>query len=682
MRRNIRKSPETEDLLPEIERLRRKCADLEESATQAKRMEVALRESLERFQAIVDNTPMVAIQGFDEHGVVRHWNPASEALYGYAAAEAIGKRLQDLLFSGSEVAEFEARLQTIWQSGKAAPPQEWPVLTRSGELRWVYSTMFPVFAGAKVAEVFCMDVDTTELRQARQTLRESEERLKATLDATADGILAVDRAGKVIFANKRFANMWRIPPDLMDTGDDAELLAFVRDQLIAPEAFLARVKELYESVRDDFDILRFRDGRVFERYSRALALGDELIGRVWSFHDVTERVGMEEERRKLEMQIQQAQKLESLGILAGGIAHDFNNLLMTILGHADLALLGLPAESPVRDDLEEIVAASHRAADLCRQMLAYSGKGQFVIESVDLGKLVQEMAHLLLVSVSKKAVLQFHFGSNLPRVEADPSQLRQVIMNLVTNASEAIGDKSGFISVHTGVMECDRTYLEDTHLGESLPEGRYVFLEVSDTGCGMSEEMRAKVFDPFFSTKFAGRGLGLAAVLGIVRGHKGAIRIHSECGKGSTFRVLLPVASEAVKSADEKAALPSRWRGSGTVLLVDDEESVRKLAAKMLKRLGFDVLTAADGREALEVFRGQAEEITCVILDLTMPHLNGEQTFRELRRIKGDVRVILSTGYNEQGVTERFLGGGPAGLIHKPYQLNTLEAELRRVLNV
>jgi nitrogen-specific signal transduction histidine kinase/ActR/RegA family two-component response regulator len=395
--------------------------------------------------------------------------------------------------------------------------------------------------------------------------------------------------------------------------------------------------------------------------------------------DSSERRRAEDERLKFLSQIQQTQKLESLGVLAGGIAHDFNNLLMAVLGHADLALDALPAASEARDDLAEIRRAAQRATELCKQMLAYSGKGRFVIQPVELQKVVEEMLHMLRVSISKNAILKLNFAPNLPPVDADASQLRQVVMNLVVNASEAISERSGVITLSTGAMDCDRQYLSEAWLDEQLPEGMYVFIEVADTGAGMDLETRSRIFDPFFTTKFTGRGLGLAAVLGIVRGHRGAIKVYSELGKGTTFKVLFPVSHRA-EVREEGSAVRGIYEGKGTVLLVDDDESVRAVGRKMLERIGFTVVTAADGSEAIARFRERADDIICAIVDLTMPHVDGAETFRELRRMRPGVRVILSSGYNEQDVTQRFVGKGLAGFIQKPYQLSTLVAVLQEVL--
>jgi len=331
------------------------------------------------------------------------------------------------------------------------------------------------------------------------------------------------------------------------------------------------------------------------------------------------------------------------------------------------------------DNIDEISKASQRAAELAKQMLAYSGKGRFVVQALDLSELVEEMAHMLEVSVSKKAVLRYELANGLPAVEADASQIRQVVMNLISNASDAIGDRNGVISIATGLMDVDRSYLQETYIDEELPEGPYVTLEVADTGCGMDAETQGKLFDPFFTTKFTGRGLGMAAVLGIVRGHEGAIKAYSELGRGTTMKILLPaVGPPAV--AHGNSAKESLWQGSGTVLLADDEESVRVVGKAMLERLGMEVVLASDGVEAVKIYREQTDAIDCVILDLTMPHMDGEEAYRELRRIRNNVRIIMSSGYNQQEVTQRFVGKGLGGFIQKPYTLHALAVALRNVL--
>jgi signal transduction histidine kinase/CheY-like chemotaxis protein len=396
--------------------------------------------------------------------------------------------------------------------------------------------------------------------------------------------------------------------------------------------------------------------------------------------DLTERKRAEESHRKLEAQILHSQKLESLGVLAGGIAHDFNNILTGILGYIDLARIETPPDSSARRLMEEAAKNSHRAASLTKQMLAYSGKGRFVVRPMNLSTLVTDTARLLEISIAKKCSLRYDLAAQLPACEADATQMGQILMNLVINASEAIGDQCGVIGIATGAMHCDRAYLAEAYLDEGLLPGLYIFLEVSDSGCGMTPETREKIFDPFFSTKFTGRGLGLAAVLGIVRGHRGAVKVYSEPGKGSTFKVLLRATTQPAVEEKAPPAADEEFRGSGTVLVVDDEQSVRDLARDMFTRLGFMVLSARDGCEGVRVFRDHVDDIRLVLLDMTMPRLDGVETFREMRRMRSDLRVLLSSGYNEQTATSRFVGKGLAGFIQKPYSFDQLIVAVKQAM--
>ncbi|MBK6938626.1 MAG: response regulator [Planctomycetes bacterium] len=393
-----------------------------------------------------------------------------------------------------------------------------------------------------------------------------------------------------------------------------------------------------------------------------------------------ERAQDEDRRRAFDLQLQHAQKLESLGVMAGGIAHDFNNLLTSVLGHADLALRELPPASPARELIEAAVDGARRAAELTQQMLAYSGRGRFVVAPLDLSAVARDMLRLLEVSISKKCSLVLDLDDHLPAIEADAGQIRQVVMNLAINASEAIGEASGTITIRTGVSECDREELNEFYLDPKLEPGTYVFLEVGDDGCGMSKETISRMFEPFFTTKFTGRGLGLSALLGIVRGHHGAVRIYSELGRGTTFRVLFPVSQSAQPAQPTKEPPTRPWRASGTALIVDDDASVAALAGRMFEAMGFQVLFAVDGQQAIDVYATHAGSIRIVLLDVTMPKLDGEATLRELRARDAQVRVILSSGYDETTAMQRIAAERRPAFIQKPYRFQQLAAVVRAVL--
>src|SRR3990172_9613307 len=390
----------------------------------------------------------------------------------------------------------------------------------------------------------------------------------------------------------------------------------------------------------------------------------------------------EQESLELERRLLHAQKLESLRILAGGIAHDFNKLLMAILGNLDLALRKLSPVSPARANIEQSAQAARRATDLTRQMLAYSGKGRFMMKAMDLSELVEENTHLFRSSVARTTSLDLHLDRSLPAIDADAGQVQQVIMNLITNASEAIGESAGRITITTGAQDCDAQCLRRNRIEDAPPAGRFVMLEVSDTGCGMDEQTQQRLFDPFFSTKAKGRGLGMSAILGIVRGHRGAVFVESGVGKGSTIRILFPALAEApaVKDAAANANIADAGTSAlnGTVLVVDDEEIVRNVCKEMVQSFGMQVLTASDGRDAVEMFRNSPGKISHVILDLTMPNMDGMTAFKELVRIWPGVNVILSSGYNEQDSIQRISDQGIAGFIQKPYSLAKLREALEK----
>ena len=382
-------------------------------------------------------------------------------------------------------------------------------------------------------------------RTIEADLRESEERYRLLFQTTSSGFalheILLDDAGKprdyrFLEVNPAFTRLTGLKAEDLIGRTVLEVMPGTEPYWI--ESY-GRVALTGESV--EFDHYSAVLGRHYDVRAYSPSPGRFAV----VFHDLTEQLRAEEEKRKLEEQVRQAQKMESLGVLAGGIAHDFNNILMAVLGHAELALAEISPMSPARRSISEIATAAHRAAELCRQMLAYAGKASVVLERVDLRSLVEEMAHLLKTAISKKAILNLNLEKGLPPIKADPSQIRQIVMNLIINASEAIGDRSGVITVAVGATRCDEEYLRKTELREDLVPGLYMHLEVTDTGHGMDAETRTRIFEPFFSTKFTGRGLGLAAVLGIVRSHKGALKVYSEPGKGTTFKVLFPALEDA-----------------------------------------------------------------------------------------------------------------------------------------
>ena len=385
----------------------------------------------------------------------------------------------------------------------------------------------------------------------------------------------------------------------------------------------------------------------------------------------------EQDREKIQAKMLQAQKLESLGVLAGGIAHDFNNLLTVISGNAGLALTRLGPGHPALPLLDDVVKAAQRAADLTRQMLAYSGRGRFQIRPIELADHVREIARLLQSSIPRLVELRLELDEHLPTVQGDAAQLHQVLMNLVINGAEAIGPGAGTLVVKLAAEQLGEAGAGELIGQERLPPGRYLRLSVTDSGAGMDAATRARIFDPFFTTKATGRGLGLAAVLGIVRGHHGALRIATAPGKGASFEVLLPAAGARAAAAGGESA-PAR--GQGTILVIDDERFVRTATCRILASLGYDVLEAEDGQSGLDLFRSRGGAIDAVVLDLTMPRMSGEETLRELRRADPNVRVVVFSGYAQQDVAER-LGPLAAGILPKPFTAQQLGAAVREAID-
>jgi len=404
---------------------------------------------------------------------------------------------------------------------------------------------------------------------------------------------------------------------------------------------------------------------------------DNRLTRIWvTERELTQQRLLEQERQAFERRLGETQRLESLGVLAGGIAHDFNNLLTGILGHASLGRCEIVPDSPLNSHFEEIETASRSAANLCQQMLAYAGKGRFVVKPHDLSQIVSQSSHLLQISLSKQAELRFRLADGLPLVQADATQIQQIVMNLVLNASEAIGKRDGLITLTTGLLKPDATTFAGCLYAPEHPVPVYVFLEVRDNGCGMSAEVINRIFEPFFTTKFAGRGLGLAAALGIVRSHHGALRVESKPGEGSSFTLCLPAADSDANSESEKNLTNTPWSAEGTILVIDDEAQVRSVAERMAQTLGFSALCAADGDQGIQLFELYRSAIKVVLLDLSMPGLSGEETLASLRARDPALRVILMSGYNQPELPTAINGKKPS-FLSKPFAMAQFQAAVR-----
>ncbi|MBI4702576.1 MAG: PAS domain S-box protein [Deltaproteobacteria bacterium] len=624
------------------------------------RQVASLQEEASLFGLFAADSPSMIFLLCD--GGLAYANERCAEVTGYGAGELCAPGFDYLQLVAPESRPAVTAALARFAAGQDVPPYAMRAMARDGRLTDVLLVCRPFTLTGKRA------------------LRESETLYRALVETCPDAITVTDLQGKLLMTNRQAAA-------LHGYGSAEEVLAAGLDAFafIAPEdrerAFenARKVLETGRIAGVEYHVLTREDRKVPTEMSVSLIRDADgapkaFIGVV---RDLSERKEAEAEKERLSAQVLHAQKLESLGVLAGGIAHDFNNLLMGVLGNASILLAELGEGSPQRERLQKIESAAYRARDLTQQLLAYSGRGSRRRDAFDLNELIAEMRSLLGLSISKKIVLHSRLASDLPAVEGDATQLRQVIMNLITNASEAIGERTGTISLSTsevGAEQIDRTAaLVEGEIGA----GRYLCLEVADTGCGMDERVRARLFEPFFTTKFAGRGLGLSAVRGIVRGHGGGIAVWSEPGAGTRVRVYLP-ASE--KSATSDLPLPSKppEPARGTVLVVDDERTVRDVAAAMLASAGYEILTAGDGPQGVELYAKHADGLSAVLLDATMPGMDGAQALREMRRIRPGVPVIVSSGYPESQIAQQLQPEAADHFIQKPYRIDELLGLLKR----
>jgi len=609
--------------------------------------------------------------GFSRDGVVPDANPAYARLFGYdGVAELRGRPLLEQIAPSHRPQIVELLAQRA--RGDSLPHRyQTRGLRKDGtEFPFEVSTARVVVADGPLLIAFIADV--SEREDALQALKASEERFRTLSAAALEGVF-LHTDGKIVLANEAGAAMYGFDPASMVGASLMELTAPESRALVA-DHIQRGATEPYEGIA-----LR-RDESTFIAEVRGTTLSHQgRPTRVAIIRDITERKRMEAEQRALGERIQQAQKLESLGVLAGGVAHDFNNILTIIMNGVALAKREAGVGQKYAYHLDAVALAAGRAAELCRQMLAYAGKARLSQEPVELSALVEDTWRMLEASISKKATLEQELAPGLPTLLGDPTQIRQIVMNLVLNASEAIAGPQGTIRISTGAGTYDASAFARSVAGDALKAGRYVWLEVRDDGVGMDAPTVAQMFDPFFTTKFVGRGLGMASVLGMVRGHGGAIDVESSPGRGTRVRVFFPAST--LEPARSALAPTPELRGQGVVLVVDDEKNVLLSTDLLLRGFGFEVVVARDGAEAVGVFRARAAEIDVVLLDLTMPRMNGLETLRQLRCIAPAVPVILTSGYGEGPFDdEPKRGEGPDAVLPKPYAAEHLLATIQRVM--
>ncbi|MDJ0851416.1 MAG: PAS domain S-box protein [Myxococcota bacterium] len=678
----------------------------------------ALRESEQRFQVLAEHSTDL-IAEIDRSGSLVYISPSVETMMGYRPADLLGKMGSDWTHpDDAEPAVVKLR-ETLRTQGRAS------VLARcrhrDGSWRWIESEMCGFRGPQGDVRVVAIGRDVTAREEQEQSLRRSHETLEQRVeDRNAQLLEAVRELEKEVAARRlaeaelrasreRYRNVSELSSDFSfgfrvrrDGSLEPEWItqAFTRltgftleeigeggwRSLLKPEhwdtarAELARALEGHVVEFEGRISTKSGDTRwVHTRIAAHRSDADGTLRVVGASRDVTAQRRAEQERRDLEIHLSHVQRLDSLGVLAGGIAHDFNNLLSVILGNSSLGLADVEPDSELGRRFTRIRSAAQHAAGLTEQMLTYSGRAPFSLKSTALSRVVEDTSDLLEASVKKNGLLELELGPELPPIEGDETQLRQVVVNLVANAADAMGDAGGKVTVRTGLVEMDREQLNRS-IGTLDPvPGEYVFLEVEDTGPGMDADTRERIFDPFFTTRSSGRGLGLAAVLGIVQGHRGVITLDTEPGHGATFRVLFPMAASP-STASRARARPGVEAGERpSVLIVDDDDDVREVTSEVLKRAGFDVRAVAGGREAIAILETRADSIGLVVLDLMMPDLDGEETLREIHRLQPGIPVILISGFEESLTAERF-GSRIAGFLRKPYEHEELVARVQAAL--
>jgi PAS domain S-box-containing protein len=499
--------------------------------------------------------------------------------------------------------------------------------------------------------------------------------LAATFEATADGLLVVDANRRIVRTNRKFAELWRLPDVILESGDAEQAIAYVRDQLAEPEVFVRTISERYASPdAESFDILRFKDGRVFERYSKPQHIGGVTMGRVWSFRDITQR-------QQLEDQLRQSQKMEAIGSLAGGIAHDFNNILTVITSHAEFLLADQPADDGQRQDLQQILGAASRAASLTRQLLAFSRKQILRPEVLDVNSVITELVPMLRRLIGEDIEIMTNLAATRVAIAADRSQLEQVLINLAVNARDAMPRGGSLMITTRHVDVADRSELVRRH---AMSAGPYVQLMVSDEGRGIAREVIGRIFEPFFTTKEPGKGtgLGLATVHGVVHQSGGEITVESVEGAGTTFKIYLPRVTVADTGTQERASSTRvLTNGSETILLAEDEESVRRLIHRALERHGYSVLPATSSGDAIRLAVEHAQTIDLVLTDVVMPDVSGRELVDRLRVICPGVPVLYTSGYTDDEIIRRGALQPDTSFLQKPFTPSQLVCAVRDALD-
>jgi two-component system cell cycle sensor histidine kinase/response regulator CckA len=646
----------------EVERLQEALAAARAELAELRDLVTALRDNERQLATVAEHAPDFILR-LDRHGTITYMNRPAP---GYTLADMIGSDVRRWMMPEAHPA-FERTLHEVFVAGQASSYESRGSVTGQHYVHRVS----PVVVRGEVESAILITHDITEIKRAYLQLAEAEARFLAMTEASFEG-LTISVANRVVVANQAFAQMLGMTV--------TEVIGVSPADVTTPESAEVIVQRMRAGSTEPYEVVAVRkDGTTFpcEILGRNITYRGQPA-RLSGFRDLTERRQQEAEQERREDRVRHAQKLETLGVLTGGVAHDFNNLLATILTHVEVALAGIANAQRVRDGLQRIGIAARRASELTSQLLTYSGRAERRTEAVDINGFIKDTAELTRVSISKKASLVISLAEDLPAIEADVGQLQQVLVNLMTNASEALDHNAGVITIVTGIQQADASYLQDCYADQRVAPGLFVFMEVADDGSGMDSETQRRIFDPFFTTKVAGRGLGLASVLGIARSHHAAIRLWSSLGGGTRFRVLFPARPKNAPAPRPQTAraVAANTPARGTILLADDEPQLARNLRELLELIGYDVLLAKDGIEALELFDVHHDAIVCALIDVTMPRKDGLEVLSEIRKRSQQMPVVLMSGHSEAELGHVLRDGSPTGFLRKPFDMDELSAAL------
>lgn len=652
-----------------------------------KQAKKALLESDVRFRNLLGNMPNIAVQGYAPDGTIHYWNKANEILYGYTAKEAIGKNIIELIIPPEMRDKTRKAILHGAQTGQTPPASEISLLRKDGTHVSVFSSHAVVKHPGRAPEFFCIDVDLTEQKQTQSALEENEKHLNTILNSIQTGIVAIDaETHEIIYANPAAVKIIGAPKE--------QIIGHVCNKYICPAAKGAcPITDLGQKMDNSERILLKANGEEIPVLKTAIKImlnHKECL--LESFIDISEK-------KRLETQLRQAQKMEAIGTLAGGIAHDFNNILFPIIGYAEMTMDEVPEDSLVRKNLDEILSGALRAGDLVKQILTFSRQHDQELKPLKVQLVVREALKLIRSSLPSTIKISHNVEKKCGLVMAYPIQIHQVVMNLCTNAFQAMEKTGGALAVSLrnvdpidsgsgnvdfGLEGAESTikYLESKIEYPDMAPGPHLCLTVGDTGQGMDQTVMDRIFDPYFTTKETGKGtgLGLPVVHGIIKSHGGEIRVYSEPGKGTVFHVYLPVIKADFVSSETVSdkALPT---GHEHILLVDDEPQIIKMFQRILERLGYKVTARIGSIDALKTFRAQPDKFDLVITDMTMPNMTGDKLAGELIKIQPDIAIILCTGFSEGMTKKKAASLGIKGFLMKPIKSKDLSMMIRKTLD-